>query len=1415
MAQTTKASRAAPQRRFENYVLTRTTSPDIALADIPDSAMTPVIAGNVTDATTSLLNIGFDFSFDNITYKRFIVNNNGWLALAGPTEVTSGSIVTSLLLSESYQNEGINLTNVSRNVLVCPWFDSLRTVTNTVNNLTGTIGAQKANRISQGIETPPATFDQTNYGVRIFNDARSRDGRRLVVRWTCVNDYAVTQFNNIVKFDAVIYENGKIEFRYAPRSDISLTEASSSISDTYVQDATVGIFVPGTNRFRDFSPGLGHNDNRRRQHKYGGAEYDASYADAGLENVPTSHFVSRPYSWRLRTNVHWPSSENAGGIFTFAPPMNKRRVLPRTILRTVDAENRLPTVVRTGGTKRKISSFFDDRKTVVYVDAGFNETTQVTTGVLVNFPTTLQRFHGGTAPGVVERQNLFVGDYEFTASISKQASDDFVNQAQATTIGPWSEHKLFAADQAATTDPFFSGSNIEQLGDGLSQPLRAKTQLRFSLPVNFTTTMFGISSSIYYYNAKSKCWEIPQNSVTHINELATTMPANSKGDIARYGSVTGGAVESMRGFNAIGGAVVSGSTAPLFGLPQTDTMINASYSAENVATALTRNYGKSINVNPNYQATQNELLTLPINHDFLIEKAVIDIPLAFGAGWFNDVTTAMQHLQNPFLEVSGAFDIGGPALTVSLFNQFKLGNTTQRELIMTGTITHVDDNVARIVVSNFPPITNTFQIRQQGIKAFNVEPSAIVTPITTSGGTMTFTGSVPVKMTAMTSNGVTVNVMRSMNVVNTQLNLSGVLELFNTPKLQLGTFTTTNYDQQTRMPYINNFGRGATGFEQSGRSLFGKEFSTTSAFDSQGKIANPFYLAEGSGGLTGENIASKLSSTRPQIAQAFNTGSRFISVAAIPLVSNTPSPYLVKKADTLVFAISKTKPVFYSTDSGATSGSITHDVQLLTGAINVTLYGSLIKEGREYHDTLDQPLSSDAVHEVVIGNEPVLDQFEGEYENMFASGTFDDYVAGTIVRKATVNNKIVLITGSRGRVFSRVDARESAPVQGTTAFDSTTSVSVRSQPCYELAGNVRFSQHVDVSERYWDSMMPAIDKCFKANGADIFLLSEQNTFFNFPVDKSAGFIFFDGTTSDGDDFEELADVVDNNWTWSYPFEPRYAGISRHLAIEKTFVANKFITSNTALVNIPPKIIKGFYFGPCSSQYASVPPRSPSTILSGVVSGHDYGALNLMWIADSFIGKISTTTGLQLTSSAGVADVVKVLYGFGDLNTITYSTEAEDPNTNLGLRFGTNHFADTRAKQFVSSSIWSNSPIIRGWKYGAVSGLPLFTKAYYRQGRYGQMRDMLEQRPSTKFYQSAENSPGTPGFKPGVTQAAVTVKFVDSDGNLTPPGNTWSNNLSFEATSSMPYLDDVARSRPEIDQNQLNTSIISFSSDDTI
>ena len=81
------------------------------------------------------------------------------------------------------------------------------------------------------------------------------------------------------------------------------------------------------------------------------------------------------------------------------------------------------------------------------------------------------------------------------------------------------------------------------------------------------------------------------------------------------------------------------------------------------------------------------------------------------------------------------------------------------------------------------------------------------------------------------------------------------------------------------------------------------------------------------------------------------------------------SPYLLFPNDKLIMCISKSRPFFLSTEAPSpfTMNKIQHDIKLTTGSINITLYGSLVSNGREFHDTLNQQLSSDAIHDVVVG----------------------------------------------------------------------------------------------------------------------------------------------------------------------------------------------------------------------------------------------------------------------------------------------------------------------------------------------------------------------------------------------------------------------------------------------------------------
>lgn len=1019
------------------------------------------------------------------------------------------------------------------------------------------------------------------------------------------------------------------------------------------------------------------------------------------------------------------------------------------------------------------------------------------------YPTTLDTFYGYDTPLREEMLDLFVDTIDVTGSTSRIAPEDFVK----STNNNVSRGREFNEATVLTSSPdaLFanSGSYLEQLGLGMSQPVSAKTKVRLTLAVNNSMTMFTTASSIYYYNKKTMGWNIPQGSSYIIANTAT----GSNGSSSDIANVSGSFVsndsffEDARGFNALGGVVSSGSMTPVPDVNESDLNIGAPYNRETLVDTLCAVYSKSVQINSEYAATPNETILLPISRPFVIEKVVFEVPIAAGPGWFNDVTQMMQ----PIESTDGIIvtDLAGPALTISLFNQI---SPTRRDLIASGTITHTLDNTSNIVFENFPPLTSTYHIRQKGFRSFDVEPSAVIAPTLTSGSNLYFTGSVVVPTTAQISNGVTVFLHRSMNFDTPTLMRSGVLALFNSPKLVLSFSSGDTYLQSVHNVFINGFGRGASGFEPSGRSVFGKEFTTNLGVDS---VVNPFYVSGAAGGLTLENLTAHVSggNISSQFSSSLTTGSTFVAYTPVSLNRCLPSPYLVYPGDNLVIAVSKTRPAFYgdATPITHTSGSILHDIQLVTGSLGVTFYGSYLKEGAEYHETFDAQLDTTSIHEINVGGDPVLDQFEVEYAETYSGSMSDDYVTGSLVTSVATfggggtrsSTGIIrtLVTGSRGRVFSMTNPHD-------VGFPQTTSVAYNSQPWSEFAGMTRVSQCVSV-ERYFDSMMPALETCFSLDNSTIGLFDSTGAKTSLEISgTNLGFVVLDDNDFGG--AVGFNSVNNPTWSWAYPFEPRYSTASRLIDVKKSFVA----TANFSGLPITPRPTEGLVILYAGDPMGDVVDPVSGLIVSKIVeTGSLHPPLELVMFADA-------NTINNCTSSMSNEDAIKVLYGFGDVNTVHFVSSS-------GIKEGNNHFASYHKRHNYlfaisgltppgsgSTTYHAFAPIIRGWKYGVHSGLPSYSKAYFRTGHFGQFRDMLEQRPFTKYYQSVDIN--NRSEQASVKQAAVNIIFVSSvDGRLTLPENTWSSNLSFEATSSLPYFDNVSRNRGDIDLTTLNSSVLTF------
>jgi hypothetical protein len=554
------------------------------------------------------------------------------------------------------------------------------------------------------------------------------------------------------------------------------------------------------------------------------------------------------------------------------------------------------------------------------------------------------------------------------------------------------------------------------------------------------------------------------------------------------------------------------------------------------------------------------------------------------------------------------------------------------------------------------------------------------------------------------------------------------------------------------------------------------------------RIKNPFFMTGSKPTVTAGVVTAGQSTMPAQMINALNTGVTFHVVTAVPLVSHAPSPYLIFPGDKLVLGISKTRPFFYNGTLNPTSGSIVHDVSLITGSVNITFYGSLVQNGSEFHDTLNQQFSTNAVHEI-IGAEPILDQFEIAYRDEYISGSYDDYITGSLVTVQSVNGIKTLVTGSRGRMFSKFNVNVDGPPSGIAASsndqhgDYTISYSNGLQPLFEKVGTSRVVKHVSQNERFWDSMMPNFSDCHKLDGASIVYRVLTPPF------STYAYAIFNGEAANGPN-NPLPAIVNNvNWMLAYPFESRYSNVARQKNLATAFVASAYTLD---IVN-----------------FSSTNQNSTWLGLNIQVGNYAASGLSGLTYLGGQIFSDSPLLGYYRPACSS-DDALKVLYGFGDHNSI--ELDYTDPQNYFRIA-GTNHSPESRYPQgAVGGGFWQCNvgPQIRGWKYGVYSGLPMFSSAYFRPGKFGQLRDMLEQRLFTKYY--TDDSTANVTNQNAIGTSVVTVKFVDVFGKVTPPENTSSQNIDDEAASTVPYFDGVSRNRTPPNKSIQNHNIALLKSD---
>ena len=108
------------------------------------------------------------------------------------------------------------------------------------------------------------------------------------------------------------------------------------------------------------------------------------------------------------------------------------------------------------------------------------------------------------------------------------------------------------------------------------------------------------------------------------------------------------------------------------------------------------------------------------------------------------------------------------------------------------------------------------------------------------------------------------------------------------------------------------------------------------------------------------------------------------------------------------------------------------------------------------------------------------------------------------------------------------------------------------------------------------------------------------------------------------------------------------------------------------------------------------------------------------------------------------DYNKCFFGYGDGFSLDLTDWQYGGNLNVGRRGKTPNFLDWSPCDLYGHidipQFNLYNPQIRGWKYGLYSGMNTPFSAVWRRGKYGQFRDMLEQRVYTKNIQLQQQNP---------------------------------------------------------------------------
>jgi hypothetical protein len=341
-------------------------------------------------------------------------------------------------------------------------------------------------------------------------------------------------------------------------------------------------------------------------------------------------------------------------------------------------------------------------------------------------------------------------------------------------------------------------------------------------------------------------------------------------------------------------------------------------------------------------------------------------------------------------------------------------------------------------------------------------------------------------------------------------------------------------------------------------------------------------------------------------------------------------------------------------------------------------------------------------------------------------------------------------------------------------------------PSHEIKADIsRNVTLVDQHETFYDTLLPDPGQITEINGSEVFQVTTQRQTSSGTEDNilSSSYIFLSTIEPTAVD-----DIIDNKWLFSFPFEPKYSSLTRK------------INPSRGPANV--RIVFDFLGAYSTQATAGISNYSVAYKYSGSISPI---VTNYYYLIDRNVKSIAPSYPQSAfnTISPSSIDFFKHYFGIHKSRPGIKKIDINYSGGSVTQLAGTEKTVNFHKTELFpnqggggpsqdSPHLYGYGAAPEGWKYGILNALPYKSTAIFRRDRYGQFRDMLEQRKDSKFFGAIGGA--SLGILPDISvlDSPVKCKFVNSSGSVVLPSQTNSSNLSTECTASLPYFDGISR-----------------------